>query len=629
MKYGFVKVAAVTPEVKVADVKFNVESILSEIKKLKKNHVKVMVFPELCITGATCKDLFYQKSLLSDALLGLKKIKDFSNDLDAIIAVGLPLKKEGKLYDVTAIINRGDVLGFVPKTVLSNTGEFSDSRWFASGEEIMGYVNFDGEEVAIGTNLLFYNPEMEDLVIGVEIGNEPALSETPSVAHVQAGATIIINPEATAEIVGRAEFRRQTVKALSGRLMAGYISAGAGEGESTTDYVYAGHNLIGECGDLLAESKRYTTGALINDIDVDRISSERIKSSVFDAFEDDDYLRLPFYIKNEDTVLDRFYSKTPFIPLDPSARASRMEEIFTIQSHGLKKRVLHTGAKKLVLGISGGLDSTLALLVMANTFDLLGYDRKDILAVTMPCFGTGARTHKNAVDMTKLLGVSFKEVNIKDSVLSHFKDIGQSKDKHDAAFENAQARERTQVLMDIANQMGAIQVGTGDLSELALGWATYNGDHMSMYCVNGAVSKTTVRAVVEWYADTCGNKKLAAVLRDVLDTPVSPELLPPKDGEISQKTEELLGPYELHDFFLYYFDRFGFSPEKIMHLAVETFKKDYDEAMIKKCLQTFLHRFRTQQFKRSCLCDGPAVGTVGLSPRGGLLMPSDAGDFTK
>ena len=629
MKYGFVKVAAVTPEVKVADVKFNVESILSEVKKLKKNHVKVMVFPELCITGATCKDLFYQKSLLNEALTGLKKIKDFSEDIDAIIAVGLPLKKEGKLYDVAALINRGDVLGFVPKTVLSNTGEFSDSRWFASGEEIMGYVNFDGEEVAIGTNLLFYNPEMEDLVIGVEIGNEPALSETPSVAHVQAGATIILNPQATAEIVGRSEFRRDTVTSLSRRLAAGYISAGAGWGESTTDFVYGGQRIIGECGDALAEGELYTYGALVSDIDVERIAAERIKSSVFDAFEDDDYLRLPFYIKNEDTVLDRFYSKTPFIPHCTCVRCDRMKEIFDIQCMGLRKRCLSAGAKKLLIGISGGLDSTLAFLVSVHTADLLGLSRKDVIAVTMPCFGTSKRTHNNAVKLCESLGATFKEVNIKESVLSHFKDIDQPFEKHDAAFENAQARERTQVLMDIANQCGGLVVGTGDLSELALGWATYNGDHMSMYCVNGDITKTTVRAIVKWYAEMCEKEETADVLIDIIDTPVSPELLPPTEGEISQKTEELLGPYELHDFFLYYMVRFGFTPAKIKYLAKVAFKDEYDEALIEKCLSTFLKRFRTQQFKRSCLPDGPAVGTVGLSPRGGFMMPSDAGDWTK
>jgi NAD+ synthase (glutamine-hydrolysing) len=629
MKYGFVKVAAVTPEVKVADVDFNVESIMAEIDKCAAKHVKVMVFPELCITGATCRDLFLQKALISSALEGLKKIKWHSKDVDALIVVGLPLKKEGKLYDVAAVVNRGDILGFVPKTVLSNHGEFNDSRWFASGEEIMGYVSFDGDEVAIGTNLLFNTETVEDLVVACEIGNEPALAETPSVAHVQAGATLILNPQATAEIVGRTEFRRNTVASLSGRLACGYVSAGAGFGESTTDYVYGGQRLIGECGDILAESELYGYGALVSDIDVERIAAERIRSSVFDAFEDDDYLRLPFYIKSEDTLLDRFYSKTPFIPCPTCVRGDRMKEIFDIQCMGLRKRCLSAGAKKLLIGISGGLDSTLAFLVAIHTADLLGLSREDVIAVTMPCFGTSERTHDNAIKLCESLGATFKEVNIKDSVLSHFKDIDQPFEKHDAAFENAQARERTQVLMDMANQCSGLVVGTGDLSELALGWATYNGDHMSMYCVNGDITKTTVRAIVKWYAEMCDSENLAAVLQDIIDTPVSPELLPPSEGEISQKTEELLGPYELHDFFLYYTVRFGFTPAKIKYLARVAFKEEYDEALIEKCLGTFLKRFRTQQFKRSCLPDGPAVGTVGLSPRGGFMMPSDAGDWTK
>jgi len=623
VRQGFVKAAAVTPKIKVADTKYNAELILDMMKESTRQGAKIVVFPELCLTGYTCQDLFLQERLLQGAKDALMKLVKESASLDAIFFVGLPFEILGKLYNVAAVFSHGEVLGLVPKSYLPNYNEFYEARHFVSGAELAAEVVLpDGSCVPADRDLLFVCEQMPKLRIGVELCEDLWTPNPPSISHALAGASVLVNLSASNELTGKDSYRRELVSGQSARLLAAYIYASAGEGESTQDLVFSGHNIIAENGQILAESKRFGHGILYSEIDVERLCAQRRRMTTF-VTEDQTHTEILFSLKIEETKLTRFIDPAPFVPTDRQNREKRCDEILMIQAMGLKKRLEHTGANAVV-GISGGLDSTLALLVTVRAFDLCGRDHKGITAVTMPGFGTTDRTYDNAVKLIQSLGAEFVEVDICQSVNVHFSDIGQDPSVHDVTYENSQARERTQILMDIANKKNALVIGTGDLSELALGWATYNGDHMSMYAVNASVPKTLVRHLVRYYADTCEDKQLSDTLYDVLDTPVSPELLPPEDGKISQKTEDLVGPYELHDFFLYYMLRQGFSPAKIYRLAKIAFAGTYEDAFILKWLKTFCRRFFAQQFKRSCLPDGPKVGSVAVSPRGDLRMPSDA-----
>lgn len=624
MRDGFIKVAAATPDIRVADVAYNTEKICDLIDETAEEGAKVVAFPELCVTGYTCGDLFTQDILLKDARAALLKIAEHTREKDALFFVGVPLFIDGELYNVAAALNRGRILGLTTKTFLPNYGEFYEMRQFCPGPKRAREILFEGEKVPFGPKLLFTAASMESLIVSAEICEDVWSPVPPSIEAAREGAALIVNCSASDETIGKDLYRRSLIEGQSARLICGYIYANAGEGESTTDLVFGGHNLIAENGMVLKASRRFVNGAIYSEIDLDRLLSERRKNTTFKAIEDPVLWRIPFEVRIEETKLTREISSRPFVPEHAKDRAARCEEILMIQAMGLKKRLAHAHAKNAVVGISGGLDSTLALLVSAKAFDMLGLDRKGITAVTMPCFGTTDRTYRNACKMSVKLGASLREIPIAESVKRHFEDIGHDMEDHSVTYENAQARERTQVLMDVANQNGGLVIGTGDMSELALGWATYNGDHMSMYGVNGSVPKTLVRHLVHYYADTCGDDKLKEILYDVLDTPVSPELLPPKDGKIAQKTEDLVGPYELHDFFLYYLLRFGYEPGKIYRLARYAFDGEYDDDTIYRWLETFLRRFFSQQFKRSCLADGAKVGTVALSPRGDLRMPSDA-----
>ncbi|MCU6686547.1 NAD(+) synthase [Dorea acetigenes] len=624
MRQGFVKVAAATPDIRVADVDYNTEQICRMMDEAAGEGAKIIVFPELCITGYTCSDLFTQEVLLDHAREALRKIAAHTADKDALIFVGAPISVDGELYNVAAALNHGRILGLTTKTFLPNYGEFYEMRQFREGPETAREIFFDGEKVPFGPQILFTASCMEQLVVSAEICEDVWSPIPPSIEAAREGATIIVNCSASDETIGKAAYRRSLIEGQSARLIAGYVYANAGEGESTTDLVFGGHNIIAENGTVLAASKRFQNGVIYTEIDVKRLLSERRKNTTFQTAGERRLFRVPFEIEMTQTRLTRKFDSRPFVPGAEAERAKRCEEILTIQAMGLKKRLAHTHAKSAVVGISGGLDSTLALLVTAKAFDYLEMDRKQIIAVTMPCFGTTDRTYRNACKMAVKLGASLREVPIAEAVTQHFKDICHDPEDHSVTYENSQARERTQVLMDISNQEGGLVIGTGDMSELALGWATYNGDHMSMYGVNASVPKTLVRHLVQYYADTAEDEELKTVLYDVLDTPVSPELLPPKDGEIAQKTEDLVGPYELHDFYLYYMLRFGYEPAKIYRLAKLAFAGEYDEETIQKWLRTFCWRFFSQQFKRSCLPDGPKVGTVALSPRGDWRMPSDA-----
>ena len=625
MKDGFIKVAAGTPKIRVADCGYNAGQIIALIKEAAERGVKVLALPELCITGYTCGDLFLQPTLLDGAERALGRILDETMELDIVTALGLPVKYQNKLYNCAAVIQKGAVLALTPKTNIPNYGEFYEARWFSVSTE-----TFDGREfqlaglpVRMAARPLVECGTVPGLVIGVEICEDLWAPVPPSVRLAAEGATLILNLSASDEVAGKADYRRSLVTGQSGRLCCAYVYADAGEGESSTDLVFAGHNIIAENGALLAE-QRFSTGLTVSEIDVERLVYERRRMNTY-AFPPSEGYVFWDYCKfdQEETVLTRPVSPTPFLPADVEHRAERCEEILTIAALGLKKRLEHTNSSCAVVGLSGGLDSTLAILITAKAFDMLGRDRKGILAVTMPCFGTTKRTRSNAEILARELGADFREVDIGKAVEQHFADIGQSMDDHSVTFENAQARERTQVLMDLANQRGGLVIGTGDLSELALGWATYNGDHMSMYAVNASIPKTLVRHLVAYEADRLGGR-IGDVLRDILDTPVSPELLPPKDGEIAQKTEDLVGPYELHDFYLYYAIRWGFPPRKVLRLAIRAFDGRYDRDTLLKWLKNFYRRFFSQQFKRSCLPDGPKVGSVALSPRGDWRMPSDA-----
>lgn len=627
MRDGFIKVAAGTPKLKVADCRHNAEACFTLMREAAAQGVRVLVLPELCLTGYTCGDLFLQPALLRGAEEALATVLEATKNLDMVTALGLPVRCGHKLYNCAAVIHRGEILGVVPKTHLPNYGEFYEGRWFRSGEEgLSDGVTLCGQTYALGQTL-FRCETMPGLVLGVEICEDLWAVNPPSNALASAGATLILNLSASDETVGKADYRRALVMGQSARLCCGYVYADAGEGESTTDLVFAGHNLIAENGRLLAE-RRFATGLTVSEIDVDALAYERRRMNTYPAAAESwgACNEAAFSLESATTTLTRRVSPTPFIPEDGAQRAERCEEIIKIAALGLKQRLEHTGAKTAVVGLSGGLDSTLAILIAAVAMKLLSRPASDIIAVTMPCFGTTDRTRDNAVELAGRLGATLERIDIGEAVKQHFKDIGQSMENHDVTFENGQARERTQVLMDIANRNGGLVVGTGDLSELALGWCTYNGDHMSMYGVNASIPKTLVRHLVSHVAgDKAGeDKRLSDVLEDILDTPVSPELLPAIEGRISQKTEDLVGPYELHDFFLYYIVRWAFPPRKVLRLAEQAFARRYDRAAILKWLRTFYRRFFSQQFKRSCLPDGPKVGSVALSPRGDWRMPSDA-----
>lgn len=632
MQDGFLKVMAATPDIRVADCEFNTKNIIGALQEADRAGAKLLVLPELCITGYTCGDLFLQNVLTDAALTGLFRVREATRGKDTVVVFTLPFLKDSKLYNVAAVVQSGRILGLVPKTHLPNYSEFYEARHFVPGSEQTEYLSLFDEKVPFGTKLIFLCENMEKFVFGVEICEDLWVANPPSGALACAGALLIVNPSASDETTGKAEYRRQLVSSQSARTVTAYLYADAGEGESTTDLVFAAHNLIAENGIILAESKRFENGRITAEVDLEKLAAERRRMTTYrvdsERFEKV-YFQLPSLEKEgmKPIVLTRSVDKAPFVPSEENARAARCQEIISIQALGLKKRLIHTGTKRAILGISGGLDSTLALLVTCRAFELAGLDKEGILSVTMPCFGTTGRTYTNACTLTKELGATLFERNIEKSVTLHLNEIGHSLSVHDVTYENAQARERTQILMDMANQYNALVIGTGDMSELALGWATYNGDHMSMYGVNASVPKTLVRYLVSYFAKEAeekGKLSLSKVLYDILDTPVSPELLPPKDGEIAQRTEDIVGPYELHDFFLYYVMRFGFSPRKIFRLALRAFEGEYDLAVILKWLGVFYRRFFSQQFKRSCLPDGPKVGSVALSPRGDLRMPSDA-----
>lgn len=625
MKDGFIKVAAATPKIKVADPAYNTEEILKIIDETEKKGASILVFSELTISGYTCGDLFLQQPLLTECKNQLLRITKATKDKDMLVVVGCPLVINNKLYNCAVVIAHGHILGIVPKTHLPNYSEFYEVRHFTSGEGLDESITIGDEEyITVCTNQLFRCDEIPELVIACEVCEDLWVPLPLSTYHAMAGATVICNPSASVETTTKESYRRSLVSNQSARLLAAYVYADAGEGESTQDVVYSGHHIICENGSVLAEAKRFTNEIIYADIDIQKLAAERRKMTTFPAADRDDYVDIRFSLKVKENKITRTFPKAPFVPDNQDERDKRCDEILSLQSMGLKKRLEHTNCKHAVVGISGGLDSTLAVLVTARAFDLLDIPRENLICVTMPCFGTTDRTYQNAVSLIKELGATLKEVRIEKAVRQHFADIGHDENNHDVTYENSQARERTQILMDMANQYNGMVIGTGDMSELALGWATYNGDHMSMYAVNCSVPKTLVRYLVLYYAETTENKKLSEVLMDVLDTPVSPELLPPVDGVISQKTEDLVGPYELHDFFLYYMLRFGFPKAKLYRMAKLTFDGVYDDETIKKWLDKFYWRFFSQQFKRSCLPDGPKVGSVAVSPRGDLRMPSDA-----
>lgn len=624
MKDGFIKVAAATPKIKVADPVYNTEEILKIIKETSENGASVLVFSELTISGYTCGDLFLQQPLLTECKNQLLRVVEATKDEDMVVVVGCPIVVKQKLYNCAVVICHGHILGIVPKTHLPNYSEFYELRHFTSGEGLDEMIQIGEDYVGVCTDQLFVCEEIPELVLACEVCEDLWVPLPPSTYHAMAGATVICNPSASVETTTKESYRRSLVSNQSARLLAAYVYADAGEGESTQDVVYSGHHIICENGSVLAEAKRFTNEIIYADIDVQKLAAERRKMTSFPGGNVGDYTEEMFSLKVKENKITRTFPKAPFVPDNQDERDKRCDEILSLQSMGLKKRLEHTNCKHAVVGISGGLDSTLAVLVTARAFDLLDIPRENLICVTMPCFGTTDRTYQNAVSLIKELGATLKEVRIEKAVRQHFADIGHDENNHDVTYENSQARERTQILMDMANQYNGMVIGTGDMSELALGWATYNGDHMSMYAVNCSVPKTLVRYLVLYYAETTDNKKLSEVLMDVLDTPVSPELLPPVDGVISQKTEDLVGPYELHDFFLYYMLRFGFPKAKLYRMAKQTFDGVYDDETIKKWLDKFYWRFFSQQFKRSCLPDGPKVGSVAVSPRGDLRMPSDA-----
>lgn len=624
MKYGFLRAAAASPGLRVADVAYNTQEIIKSMREYAARNAQLLCLPEFCLTGYTCSDLFLQETLICGAEQGLAEILAASCGLNLVTVVGLPVRRNGKLYNCAAVVCDGKLLGLVPKTHLPNYSEFYEKRHFLPGPAQASPMELAGQQTLFGTNLLFACRQMPEFVLGVEICEDLWTPIPPSCAHALAGATVIANLSASDETVGKAAYRRDLVCGQSARLLCGYLYADAGHGESTTDMTFAAHDLIAENGTLLAEAGPFEDGRAVTELDLGRMVQERTRNTTFEPHTEG-YTTVSFDLEPVEVPLTRKVSPTPFVPRDDAARAERCELILRIQAEGLAKRMEHTHARCAVVGISGGLDSCLALLVAVRACHILGRDPRDIVAITMPCFGTSKRTRSNAEILCEALDVSFQEINITATVQSHFADIGQDPETYDVTFENCQARVRTLELMDYANKNGGFVIGTGDLSELALGWATYNGDHMSMYGVNAGVPKTLVRHIVRYVADTCGKETLSRVLLDILDTPVSPELLPAAaDGSFSQQTEKLVGPYELHDFYLYYVLRFGFGPKKIYRLALAAFAGRYEPEVLLAWLNNFYRRFFAQQFKRSCLPDGPKVGSVTLSPRADWRMPSDA-----
>ncbi len=630
--FGFVKVAAATPSVKVADCEYNVTEMVRQAQDAAAKGVSAVVFPEAGITAYTCGDLFNQRLLIDRALAGLQRYCLETKELPLISIVGLPLEIGGRLYNVGAVVSQGKIWGIVPKTFIPNYSEFYDKRWFSSSRELKEKeISLFGESVPVGIHIVF---DAADFRFALEICEDLWTSIPPSSIHALHGAELIFNLSASDETAGKSSYRKSLVAQQSARCVAGYVYAAAGNGESTTDIVFSGHSLIAENGEILAENSRFSfdSGLIIADIDMERLQGDRLKNKSFTRSEykmldevEYRYVEVPNHHSEKKHELGRFINPMPFVPKQDALLHERCEEIFSIQIGGLAKRLLHTGMKTAVIGVSGGLDSTLALLVIAKAFDKIGIPRENIFGITMPGFGTTDRTYNNAVELIKSLKATFCEISISESVLQHFNDIQHDPATLDVVYENSQARERTQILMDYANKVNGMVIGTGDLSELALGWCTYNGDHMSMYAVNNGVPKTLVRTLVKWIADTQMDVDSKAVLLDVIDTPVSPELLPAdENGEIAQKTEDVVGPYILHDFFLYYVLRFGFSPSKIYFLAQNAFEGQFQKEVILKWLKIFFRRFFYQQFKRSCLPDGPKVGSVNLSPRGDWRMPSDA-----
>lgn len=626
---SLLRIAAIVPELKVGDIEFNTKEIISSLENAKKEGAEVVLFPELCITGYTCADLFYQSKLRRESVNALIEIAKATGLHKITAVVGLPVEVNSKLYNCAALLSNGEILGIVTKTYLPATGEFYEERWFSSDLDRVGeVVKIDGKEIPFGADLLFTAENFPELKIGIEICEDLWAVIPPSCNLAIAGATLLLNPSASNEILGKYEYRKELVRQQSARSIAAYVYSSAGANESSTDVVYSGHALVAENGAIIAESSRYSfeTQMTLVDVDLERLVNDRIRNSSFSKSTTlPNFREISFALRKiSKEKLIRVIPRMPFVPSNPEKRNTNCEEIFLIQSTGLTKRLKHTNSKKVVLGLSGGLDSTLALLVCVKAFEILGLEKEGIICITMPGLGTTNRTRSNAENLAFEFGTSLFVIPITPAVLQHFKDIAHDVNVHDITFENSQARERTQILMDVANKENALVIGTGDMSELALGWCTYNGDQMSMYGVNAGIPKTLVRYLIEWRADSEYKNEIGKILHDICDTPVSPELLPAKDGEIVQKTEEVVGPYLLHDFFLYYMLRMNFSPSKIFFLAKQAFAGEIEHSEILKWMKVFYKRFFSQQFKRSAMPDGPKVGSVALSPRGDLRMPSDA-----
>ena len=628
-KFGYVRVAASVPELKVANVEFNTKEVIKEIKALDKEGVQIVTFPELCLTGYTCADLFSQDILITKSKEAIKEVIDSTKLLDIISIIGAPIVCDNQLFNCGVVINKGEILGVVPKTYIPNYGEFYEKRWFSTSNTLTSKtINLFGKEVPIGIDLVFRDINDSKFTFGIEICEDLWSPKAPSVEAALNGATMIFNLSASNEVIGKAQYRRNLINMQSAKNVCAYIYSSSGVNESSTDLVFSGYAGISENGSMLVENERFNfkTNHIISDVDIQRLMNNRIKDISFMGIGAiNNYRVIDIDLKDNNNDLKRIYDAYPFVPSNEDKRAERCSEIINIQACGLAKRIKHTGMKKCVIGISGGLDSTLAFLVIIEAYRKLGISFDNLIGVTMPGFGTTGRTYNNALTLMKNYGVTMREVSIKEASLQHFKDIGLEETDRSVTYENTQARERTQILMDIANKEGGLVIGTGDLSELALGWCTYNGDHMSMYAVNTSIPKTLVRYLVKYFADIEQNEECKKTILDILDTPISPELLPPsKDGKIEQQTESVVGPYILHDFFLYHFMRYGASPDKIKYIASKTFDGMYDEETIDKWVKFFIKRFFNQQFKRSCLPDGPKVGTISVSPRGDLRMPSDA-----
>ena len=627
-EYGFVRVGAVVPEMKVADVEFNTEEIIKQIQIAEEKQIQIVAFPELCITGYTCQDLFHQDVLLNKSEEAIQRIKQSTENLNVIALVGMPIRRDNQIFNAAVVIQKGKILGIVPKTHIPNYSEFYEKRWFASGKDTTGEISLNGENIPFGTDLLFTDSENNKMCFGVEVCEDLWVVNPPSNLLTTSGATMVFNLSASNEVLSKDEYRKDIIKVQSAKTISGYIYVSSGVNESTTDVVFSGHAMIYENGKELKENERFNfeSNMIYTEIDTNKLLNDRQKNVTFmDEKTETKFRTIPISINNNIEELSREYSQNPFVPMDDKKKIERCKEILNIQSCGLAKRLKAIGINKTVIGISGGLDSTLAFLVINRAYEILGVDKSNIIAITMPGFGTSSRTYNNAIKLIHEYGATFKEINIVNSCRQHFIDIGQDENNKDVTYENAQARERTQILMDIANMENALVIGTGDLSELAMGWCTYNGDHMSMYGVNCSIPKTLIKYLVKYVADTTDNENIKVCLYDILDTPISPELLPPdENGVIAQLTEDAIGPYTLNDFFLYHFMRYGASPDKMLFIAKQTFKNEFSEDELKDKLNTFIKRFFNNQFKRSCVPDGPKVGTVSLSPRGDWRMPSDA-----